>query len=179
MGREKWVVLAAFLGGILLANLLDRQILVTYGILNDYFLSRYTYQSIDRNRLFCYVFMERCKAAFLIFLLGRAVPRRAFPGLLQGIVAAGFGFLITVAIFNLGVTGIVICLAGLLPQWLFYMAAMAIYIDDRRQILPGGSKRELPAHLLHTLLTVFLLMLGILTEGYINPVLLGYILKIF
>lgn len=179
MGRDKWVVLAAFLGGILLANLLDRQLLVTYGILNDYFLSRYTYQSIDRNRLFCYVFMERCKAAFLIFLLGRAVPKRAFPGVLLGAVAAGFGFLVTVAIFNLGMWGIVICLGGLLPQWLFYLAAITVYVDDRRQALPGGMRREWPAHLLHMMLAVLLLMLGILTEGYINPVLLGYILKVF
>ena len=179
MGKEKWVVLASFLGGILLANLLDRQLLVTYGILNDYYLSRYTYQSIDRNQLFCCVWMERCKAAFLIFLLGHALPRRVFPGLLQGVVAAGFGFLAVVAIFNLGMPGIVICLGGLLPQWLFYLAAMAVYLEERREGLPGSIRREWPAYLLRVLLILILFMLGILAESYLNPVLLGYILNFF
>ena len=179
VGREKWVIAAAFLGGILLANLMDRQLLVTYGILNDYFLSRYTSQSIDSGQLFCYVWMERCKAAVFVVLLGHAVHRRVLPAVLWGFVAASFGFLTVVAIYNLGMAGIVICLCGLFPQWLFYLAAMAVYLDGRRENLAGGIRQELPASLFCGFLEILLLMLGIFAESYLNPILITYLLKIF
>ncbi len=179
MGREKWVVLAAFLGGILLANLLDEQLLVSYGVLNDYFLSRYASFHVDQSELFCSVLLERCKAALFIFLLGRAVPRGALPTLLESAVAAGVGFLAVVAVYNLGMSGIVICLGGLLPQWLFYLAALAVYLDARRQTVRGSARWELSAHLLRGCLTLLLLALGILAESFLGPALLRYVLKFF
>lgn len=184
MKREWWVILLAFLGGIVCANLLDKELLVTYGILNDYFLSRYSYHKIDGNRLFCHVLMERCKAAFLIFLLGRVLTGRVFSALIKGGTAATFGFLIVVAIVNLGMRGVVVSVCGLLPQWLFYLAALCYYANCRREeegsVGRGGAPSgDISVYIVRWGLLALCMILGILTESYINPILLGYVSKIW
>lgn len=51
MKKEQWMILLAFLVGIVVANLLDKELLTTYGILNEYFLNQYSYQQIDGNQI--------------------------------------------------------------------------------------------------------------------------------
>lgn len=184
MKREWWVVLLAFLGGIVCANLLDKELLATYGILNDYFLSQYSYRMVDGNRLFCHVLMERCKTAFIIFLLGRVLNGRVFSVLIKGGAAATFGFLIVVAIVNLGMRGVAVSVCGLLPQWLFYLAALCYYANCRREEEGfgwdgGGTPGDISVYLVRWGLLALCMILGTLTESYMNPILLGYVLKIF
>lgn len=183
MKREWWMILLAFLGGIVCANLLDKELLATYGILNDYFLSQYSYRMVDGNRLFCHVLIERCKAAFIIFLLGRVLGGRVFSVLIKSVFSAAFGFLIVVAIVNLGMRGILVSVCGLLPQWIFYLAALCYYANCRREEdganWSGGIRSgDFTVYLVRWILLALCMILGILTESYINPVLLGYAFKI-
>lgn len=182
MKRDHWVILLAFLGGIVIANLLRKELLTTYGILNDYFLNQYSSRAIDGNRLFCHILLERCKAAFIIFLLGRVLNGRIFGVLMEGLIAATFGFLVVVVIINLGVRGIAVSLGGMLPQWLFYLAAIFFYTACRREEgmgWGGSSIGDIPVQVVRRMLIVLLLFLGIVTESFVNPVLFGYVLKIF
>lgn len=183
MGKEQWVILGAFLAGCVLTNLLGENLLTTYGILNDYFLNQYSYRAIDGNRLFCHILFERGKAAFTIFLLGRVMPGRLFALVSKGVVAAAVGFLITVAMINLGIRGIVICMCALFPQWLFYFAALFYYADCRKEAAlawRGNSSKENSLRFFSRGgILLFCMMLGFYTECYINPILLTYVLKIF
>lgn len=183
MKREGWVILLAFLGGIVFANMLEKELLVTYGILNDFFLSQYSYQMIDGNRLFYHVGIERCKTAFIIFLLGRVLNGRAFSVFIKSAVAATFGFLMVVAIVNLGVRGIAVCICGLFPQWLFYMATLFYYANCRREEEQEWGKKmhgeDISAYAVRWGLLAFGMLLGIAAESYLNPILLSYVLKIF
>lgn len=182
MKRDHLVILIAFFGGILIANLLEKELLKSYGILNDYFLNQYSSQAIDGNRLFCHVLIERGKAAFIIFLLGRVLNGRLFGILMEGGIAATFGFLVVVAIVNLGVRGIVVSLGGLFPQWLFYLAAIFFYVLCRREeesTTRTSSFGDISMHLARRSMILLLLCAGVVAESFINPILFGYLLKIF
>lgn len=183
MKKEGWVILLAFLGGIVFANLLEKELLVTYGILNDYFLSQYSYRMIDGNRLLCHIGIERCKAAFIIFLLGRVLNGRAFSVLIKSAVSATFGFLVVVAIVNLGMRGIAVCICGLFPQWIFYLATLFYYANCRKEEEQEWGKNmhrgDLSTYAVRWGILALGMLLGIIAESYLNPILLSYMLKIF
>lgn len=183
MKREWWIILLAFLGGIALTNLLGSELLTAYGILNEYFLRQYSYQTIDENRLFCHVAGERMQAAFFFYILGRAMDGRIFALLVKGLAAAMFGFLSVAAIVNLGARGIVVVLCGLFPQWLCYLAALFLYANWRSR--QGENRRyDTGADGLGAAVTLggilaVCILAGILAESWINPMLLAWVQKIF
>ncbi len=183
MAKEQWAIFIAFLSGCVLTNLLGKELLTTYGILNDYFLSQYSYQVIDGNRLFCHILLVRSKTAFTIFLLGRVMEGTLFSLVIKSTVAATSGFLLTVAIISLGMRGIPICICALLPQWLFYVADLFYYADCRKEASLGwrgnGRMGEASGYLLHGVILFLGMAFGVLTECYVNPVLLSYVIKIF
>lgn len=185
MKRNGWLALAAFLAGILLANLSGKELLTTCGILNTYFLEQYAYSVIHYDGLFCHIFVERLKAVIILFMLGKMVKGRVFVIMLECFIAGTFGFLLVVAIANLGLKGIVITLCGLFPQWIFYLAALAMYASFRlnQDGLAGyKSSLEVKTVSVHAgiyLLFAILIILGIVLESYINPLILKKILKFF
>lgn len=183
MKRDWWIVLLAFLGGIALTNLLGSGLLTTYGIMNEYFLRQYSYQTIDGNSLFCHVAIERGKAALFIYILGRAVDGRVFALLIKGFAAALLGFLVVVGIVNLGARGILVVLCGLLPQWICYLTALLLYANWRREEGGNGMCRAGTGGLQTSAtmggILVACILGGILAESRINPLLLALVQKIF
>ena len=180
MRRDGWVVMLAFIAGILLANLLQRDLLTTYGILNDYFLRQYSYQAIDGNRLFCQVLLLRGKTAFIIFLLGRVLRGRGYCMLMESLLGVTFGFLAVVSIVNLGVRGIAVLLCGLFPQWIFYLCALFCHmacVQRREEEAESGRADRLTVCLTRGMLLLLLTALGIVTESYVNPALFGFLVK--
>lgn len=172
MDREQWGVLLAFLIGCALTGFMGKEMLVTYGILNEYFLNQYSYRAIDGNRLFCYILMERSKMAVAVFLFGRVMKGNLFSILVKSIAAAEVGFLLTVAVVNLGVRGIFICLAAMFPQWLFYFGTLAYYVNVKKCEVTGN-------YFMRGIVLMGGMAMGVITECYVNPLVLAYMLKIF
>ena len=77
MKREGCIVMLAFLGGIVLTNLLGANRQIHGQLLNQTFLQQYAYQKVDGNQLFGHVVMVRMQMLVLIFLLGRAVDEHS------------------------------------------------------------------------------------------------------
>lgn len=182
MEKEQWIVLLSFVAGCIFTNYLGREFLTSYGILNDYFLSQYTYHQIDSNRLFCRILMERGRMAVTVFLFGRVIGGKWFSVGIKSIVASAVGFLLTVAIINLGIRGIPICLAALLPQWFFYIAVLFVYANCKKRETRGwngGYLENSYNRFLRGVLLCLGLLIGIVMECYVNPVLLAIVLKIF
>ena len=90
--REGCIVMLAFLGGIVLTNLLGANRQIHGQLLNQTFLQQYAY-------------------LVLIFLLGRAVDGKVFSVLAKSMLSAGFGFLLVVGIMEYGGYGCLIILA--------------------------------------------------------------------
>lgn len=172
MEKEQWIVLLAFLTGCVLVGCTGRDMLVTYGILNDYFLSQYSYRAIDGNRLFCFILMERGRMAVTVFLFGRVLKGNMFSLFVKSIAAAEVGVLLTAAVVNLGVRGLPICLAAMFPQWLFYFAALVYYANTKKKEAAGN-------YFMRGIILLVGIAVGVLTECYINPFFLTYVLKIF
>lgn len=187
MEKEQWTILLAFLAGCILTNFFGKDLLTTYGVLNEYFLSQYSYHAVDGNRLLCHIFAERGRAAFAIFLLGRVMPEKLFSILVKSVAAASCGFLLAVSVVNLGIKGIVICICALLPQWLFYFAVLFYYANCVRErgyqsvgeFYRGVASLRMPDYLMRGAVLVFGMILGILMEAYVNPVLLGFVVQLF
>ena len=182
MKKEQWVMIPAFLIGIILANLAERELFMTSGIFNTYYLHQYSWRMIDGNRLFCHILLERGRMAFLIFLLGQVMNGKMFSILMQGIIGVTFGFLAVASIVNLGARGILIAVGGLFPQWMFYLSGIVYYINCRKEqyaIVPSGSRvGNLPAYLTRLVFLLMLLMTGIIAESYVNPLRFEYLAKI-
>ena len=100
--REGCIVMLAFLGGIVLTNLLGANRQIHGQLLNQTFLQQYAYQKVDGNQLFGHVVMVRMQMLVLIFLLGRAVDGKVFSVLAKSMLSAGFGFLLVVGIMEYG-----------------------------------------------------------------------------
>lgn len=194
MKKSGWLILVAFLGGIFLANLSGKELLTTYGIMNTYFMKQYSYQAVDCDGLFGHVLLERLKGAVFLFLLGKVLPGTVFRVSVEGLAAVVFGFLLVVSITNLGMGGAALTVCGLFPQWIFYGIAFlifAFYRQEERDLMRGRSfsmenltKRKSVtqrtyARVVLFMLVLVMLLLGIVTESYLNPLLMEKILKFF
>lgn len=183
MKKSRWLVLATFLMGILLANLIDQEMISNYGIWNEYFISQYSFRQIDADRLFCHVFLVRMKALVLMLLCAQLVRGRAFFTGVACVFAGAFGFLLTAAITSLGFRGIVLVIGGLFPQWLLYIAAFFVFafcMQERSGLMRHGTGagKERSAKVMLLILSALILLAGIVSESYLNPFFLGEIIKI-
>lgn len=184
MKKKRGMILLAFLGGILLANLSGKELLTNYGILNSYYLNQYTCHSIDCDRLFCIVLLERMKAAFFIVILRKMIGGKHLFYAVESILGAIFGFLTSAAIANLGIAGLAVIFGGIFPQWIFYQAGIFLYAKYRAEIesttqYGNTGKKELLGYLGIILMLAIIFLIGVVAESYLNPFLFDKILKIF
>lgn len=180
--REGCIVMLAFLGGIVLTNLLGANQQIHGQLLNQTFLQQYAYQKVDGNQLFGHVVMVRMQMLVLIFLLGRAVDGNVFSVLAKSMLSAGFGFLLVVGILEYGGYGCLIILAGLLPQWIFYTAALLFYANSKKRqsrIAGWNSWQGRTRHLVEAGLVTGCVLLGTFVESFVNPPVFAWVLKIF
>lgn len=178
MKKQNWVILLAFLGGVLFANMLGKDLLTNYGILNSYYLDRYTCHEIDCDRLFCYVLMERMKMVAIVVILGRFVGKKHLFCAAESLLAIAFGILITGATMNLGIGGVFIALAALFPQWFFYQITFIGYVQTSLWHIKGVGKEGI-AYVVTLFVLGLLFLIGIIAESYLNPWILSKILKFF
>lgn len=162
---------AGLLAGVLFVQTLDDSSGYA-GIFSEYFLSQYASLRIDHKRLLWYVGRYRISQyAFLICSM--ILP--AAPVILGGILfllGMTWGTLISVSTIRLGLKGVLICATGILPQIFFYVPAFGwVLLWFWKQ---GSSRKK---YLLFSLAGFFFLFFGIITEAYLNPLILQQILR--
>ncbi len=182
-------LLATFVGGIFAANLMGREAVSNAGILNDYFVEKFQYTEINGENLFFYIVGERVPLLLLLFVLSFT----SF-GILGGIFMLGWqgfsvGFMLSTAIAKYGVKGILLVLAGLFPQYLFYFPVyllycyLTVYLRQRIAVerYDNISQRYyiFSAGILLIMCFLVIFFAGIFLESYINPFILKQILKLF
>ena len=173
-GEQKYVLLAGmtgFLLGICSANLWMKQYVLDIGILNQYFLEQYNRADIVYEAYLWYLVKSR--GTPFVLLLAAAGTRYRKTAVMLAAVWLGFcfGMVICTAIIKLGSKGIVLIVTALAPQGIFYaMAGIVLF----RYMLEYPMVRWDAGRSIR--LGLFL-MLGIITECYVNPVLTGLFLK--
>lgn len=165
--------MAGFLGGILYTNLISKEYAVSLGIFNDYFLNQYVQSELAGGSYLWYLIKIRVAPLFGVFLLGMAHIRKLAAAVF--LIWTGFlcGMIFTSASMRLGIKGIVLCLAALLPQAVFYGAGYAV-------LLMGLYYYPKINWNFQKTIAVFLaICIGVALECYMSPVLVKIILKMF
>lgn len=189
---KKHMVFWAFCGfaaGILAANTFAGKRIKELGLFGDYFFMQIQNTKLDAGRMFRYIFEKRMLFCLVLVFLGFTSVGAAACCLLSGWLGMSAGLLFSGAVIQRGMSGLGICIAGLLPQYLFYVPAVImlmiktsrlsarLYRKEHGEMFDKG--REVTAYLLVLMIAAVLFFAGILMESFINPVLLQKIYKIF
>lgn len=162
-----------FIVGILYANVVSRDDTAADGIFNEYFLKQYAQTEIIAEDYIRYVLRARLAPILAVSLLGCTKWKKAVVGGTLGWTGFSGGVLAVLAVLHLGMKGLLLCIAGIVPQVFFYVLAyivLLIYLYH----YPKGTWN--PAK---TVFVTLSLVVGILLETYVNPILMKFIIKIF
>ncbi len=165
--------MAGFLGGILYTNLISKDYAASLGIFNDYFLNQYVQAELTGGPYLWYLIKIRVAPLSGILLFGMERIRKL--AAVAFLIWTGFlcGMIFTSAAMRLGIKGIVLCLAALLPQAVFYGAGYAV-------LLMGLYYYPKINWNFQKTIAVFLaICIGVALECYMSPVLVKIILKMF
>lgn len=171
--REKrtWAA-ALFIGfftGIAMVCLWTKQLVTTSGFLDASFLSRMQYLDMNRNALFLYVFKQRMGEVAFLVLLSAAGAAGIGSVLFLAWCGLSAGCVLTVLSVRYGIRGLLFFGGCILPQQLLFIPGylMLLHWCARK---PDRRKMALP---------ILVVIMGCFVEGYVNPIVLKVVLKIF
>ena len=139
--------------GILYANFIAKNYVTMTGIFHEYFLNQYTQVKIINEDYLWYLL--RLTAAGILLWTGFAA-----------------GILSVAAVLRMGLCGMLLCIAGIFPQYIFYVPAYLLlirYYYRYPQSEWNGTK---------TGFTVMMIVAGILSEVYLNPGIVRWFVKV-
>lgn len=165
--------LILFFGGILagVAFVQTQQNSAFAGIFSEYFLSQYASLQMNYEKLFRYV--GSCRLGQYVFLVccGGLSGAPFILGALIFMLGMTWGTVISISTLRLGFKGVLICLAGIMPQLFFYIPAFGWVL---LWVLKKGSSRK--KYFFLAAAGLFFLFFGIVAEVYLNPRFLQQIL---
>ena len=159
-----------FISGILYENIFARQYLWTTGIFSDYFLQQYKQTEIVAEEYVWYIAKLRVLPFVLICILGCAKWKRILVGIVVSWTGFSLGTLIVSAIMRLGIKGILLCIIGLFPHMIFYVFSYLIllwYLYKYPDAIWNMKK---------TITVGVAFAVGIILEGYVNTVLMKFLI---
>ncbi len=142
------------------------------GIFSEYFLNQYASLPIDYKKLFRYVGGYRCSQYGLMLGLGAFFAAPFFFGGALFLLGMTWGTMISISTVRLGLKGVILCVAGVIPQIFFYIPAfgwMLLWVWKQ-----GNNRKK---YLFLGMIGFFFLVFGIVTEVYLNPLILQQILR--
>lgn len=155
-----------FLLGILYVNLIMKKYTAESGIFSDYFLKQYQISEIIAEEYLWYLIKVRVVP--FLFLLGAAFTKLRKIVSISFLIWTGFssGLLFSMAVLSMGIKGSILCIVGILPQFLLYIPAFMVviwysYTYPQNQWNPQKS-----------IFVTLTLLMGILLETYVNPLMM-------
>lgn len=142
------------------------------GIFSEYFLNQYASLPIDFPKLFRYVGSCRLGQYAILVCCGSMVCAPLICGGIVFALGMTWGTVISISTLRLGLKGVLICAAGVIPQIFFYVPAFGWIL---LWILKEGSSRR--KYLFLAAAGLFFLFFGIVAEVYLNPRFLQQILR--
>lgn len=165
-------LVVGFLLGILYENIVSQNGMVVSELFQKTRLQQLEQIEIINEKYFWYVAKERIFELALLCILAHMKWKKWFVGIVLGISGFLYGVLMVLAVLQLGIKGILFSTVGLLPQILFYGMAYGVllsywyYFPDRKW------------NRMKTMFVIVMFGVGIITEVYINPLLVKGIIKI-
>lgn len=152
-----------FLLGVLCVNLLAKRYSAEPGIFSDYFLNQFQTVKIVARDYLWYLLRIRILPFLTVLALSMTKMRRAAAALFLIWTGISAGILISTAVLSMGIRGSFLCIAGIFPQFVFYIPAYLILLWYCWSYPGSRWNRQ------KTLFVVMALAMGILMEIYVNP----------
>lgn len=171
MRKTTYLFFAAFLCGVLAANLLGIASGKEFGVMSGYFVNRYLYTDIKGRELFLYLFYERFPKLLLLVFLNAGIYGAILCNLCFCSIGFSVGFLAVVSIMNYGIKGIALIFGFFFPQWILYFLVLGILYAGKTYAKKRTSLAAIAAG-------GFFFAAGLLLESYVNPFLLRRIIRI-
>ena len=168
--RYLLLLFAGLILGVVLVQTCQKSMLT--GIFGTYFLSQYANLKIDTLRLLKYTGSYRAGQYLFVVCCGAMPMAPAVMGVLLLVLGMVMGTMLSISTIQLGIKGILICVAGVLPQIFFYLPAFGwvlLWITYH-----GNSRKK---YLFLAAAGSLFLLFGILSETCINPPLLQQLLR--
>ncbi len=161
-----------FLLGIVYVNFVARKYMAEPGIFSDFFLNQFQSVSIDVKEYVWYLL--RLRAAPFLALAGLSFTKAGKISAVLFLVWTGIsaGILVSAAVLNMGIKGSILCLAGLFPQFLFYIPAYAILLWYCYTVPQTHWNRQ------KTIFVSLAMSVGIILELYVNPMIIKAFLSL-
>ncbi|HJA11903.1 MAG TPA: stage II sporulation protein M [Candidatus Mediterraneibacter merdipullorum] len=158
--------------GILYVNFAAKKYMAGPGIFSEYFLSQYSSGQIEPRGYLLYLL--RTRAVPLAALSALSFTRAGRAAAVLFLLWTGFsgGMLVSLAAESLGIRGSLLCLAGLFPQFLFYIPAFLMVLKYCLAAPRADWNRQ------KTVFVILCISIGIILELYVNPVLLDLLLPL-
>lgn len=158
--------MAGFLIGIFYANLVEQKYITANGIFSYYFLSQYISIDVETEEYMLYVMKTRLLPLACLFIAAQTKFKKAT--VVGCVLWTGFssGMLIVASVLQLGAKGVLLCLIGITPHFVFYIMAYLVilwYLSNSPVSVWNRGK---------TVFVVLTMALGILMEVYVNPILM-------
>ncbi len=186
------VFLAGLIAGILIMNFGKSILLENTGLLDEYTLYYMKYMTVDSGALFAYVLRKRMGNALLLVIMATTYLGLVFcagAAFWYGLSAGAF---LAAGVLRFGIKGILLALAGTMPQYLLYLPAFyALFlwceelyrkIYRKKYYEPDyGKDKETPTlagRVLKLLSIGIVLSVGCALESFANPSILLSFLKI-
>lgn len=154
-----------FLLGILYVNFAAKKYMAEPGIFSEYFLNQFQAVQIDTREYLWYLLRLRALPFLVLGGLAFTRLRRLSAAVFLIWAGASGGILISTAVLNMGIRGSLLCVTGLLPQFLFYIPAYLVLFWYCFSSPQGKWNRQ------KTVFIVLCMITGIILELYVNPIL--------
>ena len=160
-----------FLLGIIYSNLIAKECIISTGLFDDHFIQNFSGNELNISLYIWYIIKLRIIPFLLLIVTLNTRYRRILSSIF--LVWTGFscGLILTAAILKLGIKGIGLCIVGSSPHFVSYITAymmLFIYAFTYPAIKWNSTK---------TVSIILFILLGIITEVYINPVLMDIFIK--
>lgn len=178
-----------FLLGLVFFYFTGRQLIEDSGMLSRESIEPLKNFSLEQNGYLIYIAGIRIKQFLLVLFCALSIWGGCFLYLVLAWSGFQLGILFYAAMYQYGMRGVFYCIFMLLPHVIFYFAAFVQFMNKKlgsdkkyyhKNINITGSRAMKLGEKVKTFFAiVMLLCLGILSESYINPWLMKWILLFF
>lgn len=161
-----------FFVGIIYENIISRGNVLFSELFLRSNLERYLHTNVIGEKYLWYVIKTRIIVLAIVCLFGCVRWKKLFVILCLAVCGFFAGIISVAAVMQLGIKGILLCLAGLLPQGIFYLMAYSmLFVFWFRYPESRWNRTKL-------LFAIIMFLVGIVLEAYVNPTLVKLVIKI-
>jgi hypothetical protein len=163
--------LSGFFVGIIFANTISKELILSMGIFDENFLNQYFHIDLNESQYFIYLLKTRLIPMLFLVLVGTTKFRKIMVSLMVIWTGLLNGIVISAGVLCCGFLGAVLVMCSLLPHMLFYFVGYGALLWNIYRY------PKLQLNIMKLMLIFMVVTIGILTECYLNPSLVQMFIK--